>query len=149
MLKYKNLSLLSSALLLAACMAPLAPITPETIVGCWEGETFGYRARVNIDTTTEARMYTMNGEATGPNAFRYNLNEIRFHFQEDGELVPQNLPAEAAALPIKIRAEGGELKARLTSFELASITLKPCANNTRPAPSTSAAGAPDNGNNPA
>lgn len=141
----KTLGLLSSALLLASCMAPLAPITPETIVGCWEGETFGYRARVNIDATGEERMYTMNGQASGPNAFSYNINDIRFLFQQDGELVPQNLPAEAASLPIKIRVEGGELKARLTSFELASIGLKRCAGSTTPAPASSASPAADTG----
>jgi len=137
-MRTKFFGVLSTGLLLAACMAPLTPITPETLVGCWEGESFGYRAKVQIAKADQERVYTMNGEAKGPNAFSYNINDIRFRYQEDGELVPQNLPDNAQALPIKIRVEGGELKARLTSFELASIGLKRCAGEVAVPANTSA-----------
>lgn len=119
---------LSIGLLVTACAVPTIPITPETLAGCWEGEAFSYHAKVDITQADGDRMYTMNGEASGPNDFQYDINNIGFTYEEDGSLTPQNLPAEVSSVPVHLKVDGGVIKATVDGVpEFINIGLKRCA----------------------
>ena len=118
---------LSTGLLMTACAVPSIPITPETLAGCWTGEAFSYSAKVIIAETEGDRMYTVNGEAKGPNDFQRDIEDIQFEFEENGALTPKNLPAEAAGLPVSLKVEGGVIKATVEGVpEFLGIGLKRC-----------------------
>lgn len=119
--------LLGAGMLMTACALPTIPITPETLGGCWEGEAFSYRAKVIIIESEGDRMFTMNGDAKGPNDFKQSINDIQFEYEENGALTPKNLPASAAKLPVSLKVDGGVIRATISGVpEFLSIGLNRC-----------------------
>lgn len=124
---------LGSALLLAACSGPVMPITPDTLVGCWQGEAlFGAAtAKVNIVKGAEANLYNVDGEAKAAGT-TYPISNIQIDYDTtSGELKPR----AAINLPFKLKVDGAVIRATATGTPL-SMDLKRCGGNT-PAPTAS------------
>ncbi len=90
--------------LLSACVAPGAPVTPETLAGCWEGSAFANAAsaKVDIKSTDEPDRFVVDGNVEGFGQ-SLPLSNIRVSF-EDGELKPEST-AQAALVKLEVKGD--------------------------------------------
>lgn len=130
------LTALAGALMLAACQAPGATITPDTLPGCWQGDSFGVTAKVQITAGSEPQSYTVDGSASG---FGQNIpiSNIKVKL-ENGELKPEGV---AAAVPVKFKVEGSEIRVSTTAVPI-SLTMRRCPGSATPSASPSATASP-------
>lgn len=128
---------LAGVFLLAACQIPgVANITPDNLPGCWQGESFGVTAKVQITAGSEAQSYTVDGSANG---FGQNIPISNLKVKlENGELKPQGV---AAVVPVKLKVEGAEIQLSTTAVPI-SLTLRRCAGAAIPSASPSATSSP-------
>lgn len=117
-----------AGLLLAACTVPILPLTPETLAGCWQGEIplVGATAQVQIAQTDTPSRFSVNGDAKfGGN--NYPIQNVMVDYDlATGELKPANLPGQVQNVPIKLKVDGGEIRATATGTPF-SISLKRCS----------------------
>ncbi len=120
--KSLSFSGLAAAFILSACAAPGAVITPMSLPGCWEGDSFGFAAKVEIKATDETNVFTVDGEAGG---FGQNLpiKNQKVKLESDNRLVPVGV---AAALPVKLKVEGSNIQVSSDNVPV-GLTLKRCA----------------------
>lgn len=116
-----SFSALAASLILSSCTAPGVVITPMTLPGCWEGDSFGFAAKVDITATDEANVYIVDGEAGG---FGQNLpiKNQKVKLESDNRLSPVGT---AAALPIKLKVEGSQIQVSSDKVPV-GLTLKRC-----------------------